>query len=328
MALQWVHEVPFSLHATNTPGPDGRSRIEWTDQWQTSFDDIHDADEVMHVAGQVAGLPKVGDAHPTYNDLLRCNKVQARRSNDCPTIFDVEIQWNTVRATLSTWDVTLQRDSAERAIDAFYAYDSGGNLVPILNSLKQAFDPTIKDTVYDRILTITFKTQTLQESDVAAVEGCINSDNISFSINGNAFNYPPNTVKLERFHYTTVWGQGLPFFNCEIKLHVNQETDQDGNLIGWTTRIADRGWLWVQYPMSGGAPNYGGTPTVCSPDAQSTSSLTSAMQVQVYLNGSGGLLAANTAPHILNYYLRPTAKLNPILNRIQPTTGIPDGGLT
>lgn len=222
----------------STLSPDGDVIYEFTEFWQVGCDDKNDFSELTVLVA--AGLPQAGELGASLTGEMYCTSVNAQRNLESPTLFDCQVNWKTVPTNKGKWNVRIQVRGVERTEDAHD--DNQGN--PVCNSAGDPFDPTLKKTYYDEEIAVQYNTLEVDGDQIASLRGKISSGEIDMHIPGYNYtrSFPAKTLKLAKADYECQYGNGPLFFSVSIVLHYKSQTDDNGQEVGWTSLVVDRGF--------------------------------------------------------------------------------------
>lgn len=130
----------------------------------------------------------------------------AQRNQQSPFVIDVQV---TLTRLISfkpddkdKWAVSINIDGQEYTQDAHK--DMNGN--PCQNSAGAPFDPTLKRTYNDEVINVKYKT--LTPPDLSTMRGYVNSDAVTFTIDGYSKSFGYRQLKLKNGSISTTYVDG------------------------------------------------------------------------------------------------------------------------
>jgi hypothetical protein len=243
MALLFVKRLYENEKASSKLSSDGIIEITETQHWQVAYSTA--AEFSCGSALSASGLPTIGSAHPIITDMV-CVGLEPARNNDSPNICDVTVTYQTLPASddegeSGIWAINVSSKGISYTEDVH----EDRNKAPIKNSAGQAFDPPAKKTYHDEEISVSYRClpSAMDFGLFSDLRGKINNDEITLTIYGQTRTFPPKTLYMANADYSTAVGQGTRYYDCSLVLHYRSQLDDDGQEVGWTDLITDRGYL-------------------------------------------------------------------------------------
>lgn len=150
-----------------------------------------------------APLPLVGEGGWLGETPLPAvvKRVQPRRTKEVGTAFEVEVEYQL--ATIYTSGQKFNASLSIDGVDSTIPVDVDMNGYAIANSAGDPYDPQQVVDSFEELITISYQTDTPDESDLAAARGLVNSDSVSFTVNGVTKSYSARQMKLKNASLTT-----------------------------------------------------------------------------------------------------------------------------
>jgi hypothetical protein len=215
-------------------------------------------------------------------------RVQPKRTNEVNTAFEVEIEYQL--ATIYTSGQKFNASLTIDGVDSTVPVDVDMNGYAIANSAGDPYDPQQVVDSFEELVTISYQVDTPDEADLSAARGLVNSDSVSFTVNGITKSYSARQMKLKNASLTTQFNtatsgggySGAPMWTVKIDMLCKTGSAT------FETKLVDQGF---QYWTGGSKVKFldaNGDP----------------VNTPQYLNGTGGSLnvSAGSSPTVSSPY--------------------------
>ena len=178
--------------------------------------------------------------------------------------------------TQDKWNIDFKQTNCSFEQEVNFGYSGTSATVPITNSAAKSFKPGLKETYYDKEISILYNTYTPPISAIDSALGTINSSTLNFTVIGQTFSYPAKTIKVIDGLCDPVYGGDLtkPYWKVSLKFRYRRDT--------WVRKVLDEGEIDIDNKAIRDA---NGEP-VSSP---------------VWLDGSGHKSTSTTTPNWLSF---------------------------
>lgn len=126
---------------------------------------------------------------------FKVTRVMPKRSTESSLVFEIQIEYtvkfNVQPGSANKWNINLKFSGQKTTQQAYQ--DKDGN--DIANTAGQPYDPSVSETLYDEVVTISY--DTTDPPDLSSLRGKVNSDDISFTISGLERGYTARMLLLE-----------------------------------------------------------------------------------------------------------------------------------
>jgi hypothetical protein len=279
--------------------------------------------EAMTASDGTNSIPTMGAYYAIGGtDYWLCNNIIPRRDQTSPFLFYVQVQFLRKLAVKpegkSKWSAEISFSGEKYQQDAFV--DIFGDA--ITNSAGDTFDPSVKRTYYDEVLTLQY--QTTSPPDLRDYRGYCNESTLTLDLAGVSRSYDTRTLMLSDGEISTTLTLGdsntspTPVWTVKLVFLNREDT--------FVECVLDRGFH--QLPTS--TPN----PNVCVGGNKLNGNTTETVQVlsgaasmlrlrtqegaetatQTNLNGNGQALGSGADPVFLCYYVVPQTDLSPLFS--------------
>jgi hypothetical protein len=275
-----------------------------TQYWHVQFSAAQsDPSQCYGASDGTNTVPVIGDAYPTDGTLTVID-VNPQQVTQAATMYSVQVQFSTRTSSGETgkWDTKVTFDGEPVQVTAYYDI----NNKPITNSAKQNFASQPVETFYDGKLSISFKTDTFDETSCEPLRGCSNTEVITLVISALSYShsFAADTLRLDDYTAEPVVQLGtVAYWN--VSLHFTQR-----NQITSPANSADAGALvsgFKMYLVDAGYCEIG-TPPVAIKDSDGN-----LLNTPHYLDGSGH--KTNT-PYFLDFVMVKSADLSALFTGI------------
>lgn len=220
----------------------GESGTDTSEVWKY-IAEVPEEDAIETTISEVlssAGLPANGEL--LSGTSLRARRECTRRDN-APHLFDITINWE-IPQTGGTnlepkpesggfWNVEVSSTGAPYQEEVF----TDVNGLPMLNSAGDRYPSGVMLDYYDEEYIVSFNTDTLPITAIAAARGKLNAESLTINVKGVSRTFAPKTVKLInapwKFVYDWTDDPSNPDFSGQIVLHYRS--------IGWKVYKLDEG---------------------------------------------------------------------------------------
>ena len=124
-----------------------------------------DADRGGHRQRRGWAVPTANAVYTFEGQLYRCTQVYPPRPPRPRSAFEIQVTYTAKYLyqppDLSAWNIEISISGAETTQPAWQATDgTDSDLIDIVNSAGQAFDPSVDETLYDEQITLNYSTTT------------------------------------------------------------------------------------------------------------------------------------------------------------------------
>ena len=217
------------------------------------------------------------------------------------------------------WQAQVSFSGEKYSQDAFV--DIFGSAVT--NSAGDTFEPSIKRTFYDEVLTLEY--QTTSAPDLRNYRGFCNDSSLSINLGNVSRTYDKRTLMLSDGEISTTLTLGdsntTPTPVWTVKLNFLSRADT------FVAVVLDRGYHQLTAPLGalakavcvGGVKNNSGATTIqtisgASALARNRTSVGEETATQTNLNGKGQALGSGQDPVFLCYFIVPQTDLSPLFS--------------
>jgi hypothetical protein len=282
---------------------------------------VSDDMEVTPVDAMYAsGIPVLGAYYSiSGTDYWLCNNLMPQRDQKSPFLFYVQAQFYRKIAlqpeSKDKWNAEISFSGEKYSQDAWVDIFNS----PIVNSAGDGFDPSVKETFYDEVMTLQYQTTT--PPDLRSYRGYCNTSSLSFDVANVSRTYAARTLMLSDGEISTTITLGdsntspTPVWTVKLVFLNRQDT--------FVECVLDRGFHQLSSPQAspnvcvGGNQqnaNMGTVQTVGFTFSRARDTNGSETATQMNLNGSGQLADSGDDPTFLCFYVVPQTDLSSLFS--------------